>query len=214
MAKQPVIVKGQRNGISIMLDETVEFTELEEALREKLANAKKFFDGANSAVAFKGRDLSETEERHLLDIIMAETNLRVDFVESSGTATKAPQHITPAPEEPTATKTRQNIHETAFYNSGLRSGQSINFHGSVVIRGDVNPGSEVVADGNVIILGALKGMAHAGANGDESCFVSALTLRPTQLRIGKLITYVPEQNTKNTPSYAYVRGDEVFIAAL
>ena len=208
---QPVIVKGQRNGISIMLDENVGFTELEEALREKLANAKKFFDGANTAVAFKGRNLSEMEERHLLDIILAETTLKVDFMKN-----EMPRPAPPPIPDSTSSRNPHDISETAFYNNGLRSGQSISFHGSVVIRGDVNPGSEVVAGGNVIILGALKGMAHAGANGDESCFVSALTLRPTQLRIGKLITYVPEQkkDAKNLPSYAYVKGDEVFIAQL
>jgi len=106
--------------------------------------------------------------------------------------------------------------ETAYFRSGLRSGQSIKYHGSIVIMGDVNPGSEVVAEGNVIVLGTLKGMAHAGSKGDHSCFVSALVLQPTQLRIGKLITHIPApaRGEKRQPSYAYVKDDQVFVAQI
>jgi len=59
-------------------------------------------------------------------------------------------------------------------------------------------------------------MAHAGSKGDTSCFVSALVLQPTQLRIGKYITYIPAQKRgeKKQPSYAYVKDDQVFVAPL
>jgi len=264
-AKQSVIVKGQRNGISIMLDDSAEFEQLQETLREKVASAKQFFEGAKTNVAFKGRNLTEEEEQHLIDIILKETSIDVGFVEGSDyiapkkngkkrdtkdmpptllnrkevAASKIiplnPEITSPPSNPPTqinldalpsvkinaisdsAPAGMPNTQsDTAYYRGGLRSGQSIKYHGSVVIMGDVNPGSEVVAGGNVIIMGALKGMAHAGSKGDASCFVSALVLQPTQLRIGKLITNIApaKRGEKKQPSYAYVKDDQVFIATL
>lgn len=105
---------------------------------------------------------------------------------------------------------------TAYYQMNLRSGQSINYPGSVVVMGDINPGSEVIAGGNVTILGSLKGVAHAGANGDDTCTVVALVFEPTQIRIGKAISYVkPKEKgkSKQTPSCAYARDGVVYIGA-
>lgn len=74
----------------------------------------------------------------------------------------------------------------------LRSGQVIRYRGNVVILGDVNPGAQVVATGDVIVLGALRGVAHAGADGHRGAVVAALRLCPTQLRIADLVRRAPE----------------------
>jgi septum site-determining protein MinC len=73
----------------------------------------------------------------------------------------------------------------------LRSGASIRFDGDVIVMGDVNPGAEIVATGNILVLGALKGLAHAGAGGNEASFVLGFDLRPTQVRIGRRIAISP-----------------------
>jgi septum site-determining protein MinC len=75
----------------------------------------------------------------------------------------------------------------------LRSGASVRFDGDVVLFGDVNPGAQIVASGNIVVMGALKGMAHAGATGDEEAFILGFELRPTQLRIGRRIAIPPER---------------------
>jgi septum site-determining protein MinC len=69
----------------------------------------------------------------------------------------------------------------------VRSGAVVRFAGDVHVYGDVNPGAQVIAGGNVVVLGALKGLAHAGCRGDERAVIFALDMRPTQLRIGKVI---------------------------
>jgi septum site-determining protein MinC len=69
----------------------------------------------------------------------------------------------------------------------VRSGQVIKHAGTIVILGDVNPGAELIAEGNVIVWGKLRGVVHAGASGDANATVGALSLAPTQLRIGTLI---------------------------
>ncbi len=72
----------------------------------------------------------------------------------------------------------------------LRSGACVRFGGDVTIFGDVNPGAQIIAGGNIVVLGALKGMAHAGTR-DDRAIILAFDLRPTQLRIGKVIGVVP-----------------------
>ena len=74
----------------------------------------------------------------------------------------------------------------------LRSGQSIRYPGAVVVLGDVNPGAEVIAGGDVMVWGALRGLVHAGATGDEHATVCALQRAANQLRIAQHIALAPE----------------------
>ena len=78
--------------------------------------------------------------------------------------------------------------------------------------GDVNPGAEIKAGGNIIILGQLKGMAHAGCKGMTDAFVSAIYMAPVQLRIADIITRFPEENKKGPkpPEYAFVQDGQNF----
>ncbi|MCL1788457.1 MAG: septum site-determining protein MinC [Defluviitaleaceae bacterium] len=231
--KQAITIKSQGDSINILLDDSVDFEMLEETLRKKVSDAKQFFEGATANVAFKGRNLSVIEETRLLKIITTETTMKVTLVEAQEPLLISPSQAKgDAPpqlaEDAMVKETKSmmvapstisyNESNTAYYQGGLRSGQSIKFGGSVVIIGDVNPGSEVIAEGNVTVLGALKGMAHAGVFGDNSCYVSALVLQPTQLRIANLITYVPPApRGKKEPqqaSIAYVKDGQVFVGPL
>ncbi|MCL4424987.1 MAG: septum site-determining protein MinC [Firmicutes bacterium] len=82
----------------------------------------------------------------------------------------------------------------------LRSGQSIRYSGNVVVLGDVNPGAEVVASGDIIVMGVLRGVAHAGAQGNDRAVVAAFRLQPTQLRIGNYISRPPDNESNEPPS--------------
>jgi septum site-determining protein MinC len=82
----------------------------------------------------------------------------------------------------------------------------------VVIVGDVNPGSEVIAGGDVIVWGRLRGIVHAGAGGDEKRCVCALDLSPTQLRIGNYIARPPEDKRRrkvSQPERAFVSDGQL-----
>lgn len=106
-------------------------------------------------------------------------------------------------------------HNTKFYKGNLRNGMSLDFDGSLVILGDVNPGAQVTATGNILILGALKGLAHAGCMGNSEAFVFALHLIPVQLRIGSIITRFPDGDSKvnRKPEYAYVEDGKIYVSA-
>jgi septum site-determining protein MinC len=223
MAKeQPlVLLKGQKNGIAVQLNDKADLSLIGEALRKKVADAREFFAGANTNVIFKGRALNEDEEKKLLDIILAETTLDVSFVsnEDFNAALATAPETGPAIKPEAASEPPKNSpvfeQNTLYYRHGLRSGQAIRTDGSAVILGDVNAGSEIVAGGNVIVLGALRGMVHAGAGGDESCYVSALNLQPTQLRIAGVITSIQrekgEKSKGRNPEYAFIQAGQVYV---
>ncbi|MDQ2817364.1 MAG: septum site-determining protein MinC [Candidatus Eremiobacteraeota bacterium] len=106
--------------------------------------------------------------------------------------------------------------ETHYYNGTLRSGQSISARGNIVVVGDVNPGAELVATGDILVWGRLRGIAHAGAQGDEACAVFALRLEPMQLRISRAIAIAPPEKRKKrggVPEEARLREGRIAITA-
>jgi septum site-determining protein MinC len=74
-----------------------------------------------------------------------------------------------------------------FYRGNIRSGQELYFDTSIIVLGDVNPGSVVVSAGNIIVLGALKGAVTAGSGGDRKAFVAALYMNPVQIQIADVL---------------------------
>lgn len=101
-------------------------------------------------------------------------------------------------------------------NKMVRSGQRIEHMGDILIIGDVNPDSYVIASGNVIVMGTLRGIVHAGAGGDENVTVMALKLTPQQLRISSYIARSPddEPDLAEYPERAYVKDNQIIIEKL
>lgn len=94
----------------------------------------------------------------------------------------------------------------------LRNGRTVRSEGHVVVLGDVNPGAEIIAGGDVIIWGRLRGVVHAGAHGDESAAVCALDMSPMQLRIaGYIATSPPDKRRRPTPEMAIVRDERIVV---
>ncbi|MDE6181587.1 MAG: septum site-determining protein MinC [Eubacteriales bacterium] len=214
MNENSVIFKGIQNGILIMLDSEIPFEELKTSLDKKVVQAKDFFEGANISITFKGRDLTENEELELLEVISKKSGLEISFVNSekflNTKIEESPEKSILAPPILTA---KNNI--TYYHKGSLRSGQRIDFSGSVIIIGDVNPGAQVFAEGNIIVLGKLKGSVHAGCKGAEDCFISALHMNPIQLIIKDVITFFPEDLEKERgPEFAYVKDGQIFVESL
>jgi septum site-determining protein MinC len=94
----------------------------------------------------------------------------------------------------------------------LRSGQTIRHAGHITLIGDVNPGAELVAGGDVIVWGKLRGTVHAGAMGDENAIVCALELAPNQIRIGSRIARPPERGrSPRVPEVARVYQGQIVV---
>lgn len=125
----------------------------------------------------------------------------------------------PGCEEASTTSTAKvetpQIPQVLYLKQNLRSGQSVTHKGHLVIFGDVNPGAEVVAEGDITVWGALRGIAHAGSNGNEKAEIRALRLHPIQLRIAHSIARSPDKPKSGAlvPETARVVNGQIRIQA-
>ena len=187
-----VIIKGNKHGIVVVMDENIPFDELKEALAEKFRSASKFFDKANMAVSFEGRKISASEEKEILDIIAANSELNIICVVDNDKLRD--EYYKKAVD----TKLEElSTHTGQFYKGTLRSGQVLESESSIIILGDVNPGARVISTGNVVVLGSLKGLVFAGANGNQDSFVVALEMAPMFISSNKSPAVTPK--SPNTP---------------
>ena len=203
-----VLFKGNKDGINIILSEDATFEQIRDQLEKKIEDAAKFFDGFKTTILFKGKTITEEQELELLNIITEKTNMNISFIQAENEETTELAAV--------ISEQIQQHNITKFYKGAIRSGQSIEFSGSVVIIGDVNPGGVVRAEGNIIILGTLKGMVHAGCTGMTDAFVIALNMIPTQLRIADIITRFPEEEmrVRRPAEYAYIEDGQIYVVPL
>ena len=109
-----------------------------------------------------------------------------------------------------------DISETKFYKGSVRCGTRMEFENSIVIIGDVNAGSEVIAGGNIVVTGFLKGLAHAGAKGNKKATITARGIENSQIRIANIVkelNNLPEfkTNQERKLDYAYIKNNEIVI---
>lgn len=207
-----VIIKGNKYGIIVVLSPDLPFEELKLVIAEKFKESSKFFENAKMAISFEGRKLSNEEQREVLGIIGENTDMHIVCVMENDPET-----------EETFKKTVEqkllelNNNTGQFYKGILRSGASLEFETSVIIIGDVNHGARVVSKGNIIVLGALKGNAFAGATGNTNSFVVALDMSPTQIRIADTIARAPDKPQKQEvkeAKIAFLEDGNIYIEPL
>ena len=215
-----IAFKANRDGIVIILPENTPFNELKSSFNKKVLGSRNFFGNAKTKIIFKGRNLNELEEKELLGLMYRYTDL--DIVLTKREEPKLSLIITEQESEAeleTALDEKEEEQVTpkeaaVFHHGSLRSGQSIEKDGSIVLIGDVNPGAEIKVSGNVVVLGTIAGLVHAGNKGDRNCTVSALKFGSSQIRIAELISHIPEGWTAKQPSHAYIEDDQIFISPL
>ncbi|MCI8401220.1 MAG: septum site-determining protein MinC [Lachnospiraceae bacterium] len=210
---QTVVIKGNRYGISVFLDPQEEFDVLLKETGRKFKESAKFFKNARMALSLEGKRLSAEQQRQMVDIISENGNLEILCLLGRD---EEEERRYRAAIELQLEKEKANVGR--FYKGTLRSGQVLESEGSVVILGDVNPGAKVIAIGNVIVLGALKGTACAGITGNEKSFVAALEMEPTQLRIGNVLGRGEDTKAKRKgpakPKIAFCKADGIYVEEL
>ena len=102
--------------------------------------------------------------------------------------------------------------DALYLQMTVRSGVEIRHPGTVVILGDINPSGIVIADGDILIWGRLRGVAHAGAGGNRESLIMALQMEPTQLRIADAVARSPEKTlTSFFPEVAHITSEGIRI---
>lgn len=211
--------KGTKEGIVLQIRDTSNFNDALEAIRLKLTKTIQFFTGA-TIIGVEGKLMKEIDRYNLFNLLSNEFNLNVSSLDSvfkveneDITKEEPKKHI---PRSEAECSINYNEYDTKIVKNSLRSGMGIEYDGNIVVLGDVNPGAEVSAGGNVIVFGKLRGMVHAGKFGNKSTYIFASKLAPTQLRIANVITRAPEDtNFKDLkPEIACLKSGQMSIEEL
>lgn len=203
-----VSLRGTREGVVIVLGNGA-WSDIMTDLESQLArpNASAFFRGSQVNVETGNRFLQE-DERTELQALLSAYNIQVSSLVPS--APPAPAAV----KEQSDMYTRENeSNHVLMIRRTLRSGQIIKHSGPVVVYGDVNDGAEIIAAGDVLVFGKLRGLVHAGAHGDDTATIGAMGLTPPQIRIGGHIAASPEVRGKKArgPEIACVRDGQIVI---
>ena len=211
---QNVIVKSFQNGLNVILDPDVPFETLVIDLENKFKESGKFFQDARLALSLEGRTLTTEEEKKIIDTICNISGL--DIVCIVGRDEQFNQMYLKAIQQ---TSYHLNKNNGQFYRGTLKNGQVLETETSIVILGDVYPGSSVISTKDIVILGGLYGEAYAGGNGETGHFVVSLDMSPEKLKIGEL-KYRAEKTPKWAikpkvqPKIAYIRDKKIVIEPL
>jgi septum site-determining protein MinC len=224
-----VVFKGVGQEIHVILDPHAPFHEINRELQEHLERSGKFFLGGAVTLVVGARHLRDAE-LHAIRQVLAEHGLTIAEVRASlsdGTRVALDTPVTvpppsPSPMAPLRSSSRRErparagemAHNNALLVKGpLRSGQRVYAENNLVVFGDVNPGAELIAGGDIIVMGTLRGVAHAGVPDDVAAIIAALSLKPTQLRIGHFISRSPEFQEKHDsgPEIARVDAEQIVV---
>jgi septum site-determining protein MinC len=204
-SEENVIIKGTRKGLSITLG-SGEWPELLRELDSRLTQADAFFRGSRVNLHTGKRDISPQQLQELVGVLQNHTIELVSLATASRATAEAAQAHEVRLALPDVSPTlgahghaEPEVSEGVLLHRTLRSGQSLRHPGHVVVIGDVNPGAEVIAGGDVVVWGKVRGLVHAGAMGADDALVCALELSPTQLRIGGHIASAPEEKKRKKP---------------
>lgn len=211
-------IKGLRDGLLISLP-AAPWEEQSTALLSQIDGQPTFFQGARLALdvgpqVIKVNEMVELRD-HLSDrgvslwAVMSESSTTEKTAQLLGLATRVSK---PRPEELQSLDAPNLPEDTAlFVNRTVRSGTRIEYPGTVVVLGDVNPGAEIVVGGSIIVWGRLRGAAHAGSGGEKDSVVCALDLAPGRLQIAAETLVVPSDKVGGNPEMALIREQVILI---
>lgn len=203
--RHPVTIKGIRDGLVFLFDDQCAFELVLEDLKEKLHGAQgQLLIGPIVRVTIQTgrRVLNEQQKEKIRSLLSIYGNLIIHEFLSTHAEETANQ--TPA---------------AFLYKGTVRSGQMLEHNGDITIIGDVNPGGQVLAAGDIFVMGTLRGIAHAGCNGDANAIIGAVYFQPTQLRIGSVISRSPDMDSQMKleaaeMEFAYLRNGQMAVDKL
>lgn len=178
---QLITIKGTKDGLVLRLDDHCSFSDLLDELKEKVTGS--VLEGVSEVQLHTGRRFCDEQDmKRILATIHTSPNLRVSKVHSDVISLEACEK-----------KVIEEQSET--YIGIVRSGQVLRAEGDLVIIGDVNQSAQVIAGGSIYVLGRVKGIAHAGANGDKEAVIAASWLEATHLKIADKIEIMTDELT-------------------
>ena len=184
MKSNSVSINLRKDEILIKLDEKSEQEEIVVALKKKLPELKKLYKEEKTPIKVIGKILKNKEIDEIQTLIKEKIDVEIEF--------DMPKSLGLHSIKKTFNR-EIGVSETTFHRGSLRSGQKLETEGSLVILGDVNSGAEVMASDNIVVLGALRGLAHAGAKGNKEAIVAAGLFDAVQIRIANIVKEIDRE---------------------
>lgn len=203
--RSQITISSAKDEIIIRLNPEATQEEILEKLKKKLTELKRLYKNAQNPILITGKKLTKKESLEIKNMILEKIDVDIRF--------EVNQNLGLHGIKKTFNKEIESS-ETKFFRGSVRSGQRIEYEGSLVILGDVNFGAEVVAGDNVIILGVLRGLAHAGAKGNKKAMIAASSIECLQIRISDIIKEFEKQSEDEIivrRNYAYVEEDKIIV---
>lgn len=199
-----ILIKGNKDGINTTIDmkKFACFDDMLDALIKKLSRGKDFYKGTTLVLKCDMKDLTDDNLQIVKDTLLKEVELK-DIVLKDLEKEKEKE-----------VKVFSGVYEgkTKFIRKAVRGGQCIDYHGNIVIIGDINSGAEVKATGNVIVLGRIAGSVYAGSNGNKKAVIAAFSLQPEILKIADAIAMSPEDGEKpQYPELAKIKDGAIIV---
>lgn len=195
--------------VIIKLNEEADQKEIVENLKKKITELKKLYKDVKTPILVTGKNLTESEKIEIKNIIIEKIDVKVSF--------EAPQELGLHGIKKSFNQEIESS-QTKFHRGSLRSGKRLEYEGSIVVLGDVNGGAEVIAADNVVVLGVLRGLAHAGARGNKKAVIAAASIDCKQIRIADVIKEIEEEKdeqgniiVQDRKTYAYVEDDKLIL---
>jgi septum site-determining protein MinC len=225
-----IVVRGTRDGLVIVLPERGTSREIVQALAQRIAGAEGFFRGAEVVLDYGTRTVIE-EEVAVLRQVLEERDITLRTATATGFDSRSALRalgfspLSAMPQPPVRgdeghyvpTMPRDEL-PTRYVRRTFRSGMSLHHPGHLTVLGDINPGAELTAAGDIVVFGSVRGVVHAGAAGDSTAIIAALSLTPTQLRIGNVYGRPPDAHgddpnaaASDGPCIAHLDGGEMII---
>ncbi len=201
--KNCVSINLKKNEILIKISDDAEQKEIINNLNKKLPELKKMYKNEKTPITVSGKILKNKEIDEIQELIKSKIDVEIEF--------DMPKTLGLSSIKRTFNK-EIAISETKFHRGSLRSGQRMETEGSLVILGDVNSGAEVMASDNIVVLGALRGLAHAGAKGNKQAIISAGLLDTVQIRIANVVKEIDrDEEPLHKQAYVSIIEDNIVI---
>ena len=203
MRSNYVSINLRKDEIVIKLDENAEQEQLVVALKKKLTELKKLYKDEKTPIRVTGKILKNREIDEIQSLIKEKIDVEIDF--------DTPKTLGLSGIKRTFDK-EIAMSETKFHRGSLRSGQRMETEGSLVILGDVNSGAEVAASENIVVLGALRGLAHPGAKANKQAVIGAGLFDAVQVRIANIVKEINrDEEPLHKQAYLSVENDKILI---
>ena len=194
-------ISSTKEEIKIMINVATDFDDVVDEFKVKLPRIIKYYNKDIKPMRIVGKALKDYEQATIRAILKDDIDSPILFGETSELL--GLHAIKKTFESSVETS------ETKFIRGNLRSGQREEYSGSIAILGDVNYGAEVIAGENIIVTGKIRGLAHAGANGNKKAIICANSIEPTQVRISNILKEITENNYK--VPFIYLDGENIEI---